>query len=58
VPSAEQADRRRSRAEDQIPQIAQERIGLLTLTIRNKAPALPARPGAATPSPCLPPHAV
>jgi hypothetical protein len=51
VPSAEQADnRRRGRAEDRIPQITQERMGLLTVTVRNKASALPARPGAATTS--------
>jgi hypothetical protein len=38
VPSAEQADKwRRRRAEDRIPQIAQDRIGLLTVTVRNKA---------------------
>ena len=37
MPSAEQADnRRRGRAEDRIPQIAQDRIGLLTLTVRKK----------------------
>ena len=37
VPSAEQADnRRRGRAEDRIPQIAQDRMGLLTLTVRTK----------------------
>jgi hypothetical protein len=40
VPSAEQADnRRRGRAENRIPQIAQDRIGLLTFTVRNKATA-------------------
>lgn len=51
MPSAEQADnRRRGRAEDRIPQITQEGMGLLTFTVRNKASALPARPGAATTS--------
>jgi hypothetical protein len=51
VPSAEQADNpRRRRAEDRIPQIAQDRVGLLTFTVGNKASALPARPGAATTS--------
>jgi hypothetical protein len=51
VPSAEQVDnRRRGRAEDRIPQITQEGMGLLTFTVRNKASALPARPGAATTS--------
>ena len=43
MPSAEQADnRRRGRAEDRIPQIAQDRMGLLTLTVRTSpAQALP-----------------
>ena len=51
MPSAEQADnRRRRRAEHRIPQIAQDTIGLLTLTERNKAPAVPASRGAATTS--------
>jgi hypothetical protein len=37
VPSAEQIDnRRRGRAEDRIREIAQDRIGLLTFTLRNK----------------------
>ena len=38
MPSAEQVDnRRRGRAEDRIPQITQEGMGLLTFTVRNKA---------------------
>jgi hypothetical protein len=38
VPSAEQINnRRKGRAEDRIPQTAQDRIGLLTFTVRNKA---------------------
>jgi hypothetical protein len=46
VPSAEQIDnRRRGRAEDRIPQIAQDRIGLLTFTVRNKAPGLARKTG-------------
>jgi hypothetical protein len=47
VPSAEQADnRRRGRVEDRIRQIAQDRIGLLTFTVSNKAPAsLACKPG-------------
>ena len=45
MPSAEQADnRRRGRAEDRIPQISQDRIGLLTLTVGNKAPGLARQP--------------
>ena len=37
MPSAGKVDnRRRGRAEDRIPQIAQDRIGLLTFTVRNK----------------------
>jgi hypothetical protein len=38
VPSAEQADnQRRGRAEDRIPQVTQEGMGLLTCTVSNEA---------------------
>jgi hypothetical protein len=51
VPSAEQADnRQKGRVEDRIRQIAQDRLGLLTFTVSNKAPALPARPGQPLPA--------
>jgi hypothetical protein len=47
VPSAEQADnRRRGRVEDRIRQIAQDRLGLLTFTVSNKAlDSLACKPG-------------
>jgi hypothetical protein len=50
VPSAEQADnRRRGRVEDRIRQIAQDRLGLLTFTVSNKAlDSLACKTGSAT----------
>jgi hypothetical protein len=53
VPSAEQINnRRKGRAEDRIPQTAQDRIGLLTFTVRNKAlDSLACKTGGQPPAP-------